>query len=310
MEGISGGDRVRRAEARREREIDDRLQQEDTITNKDVAEAPASAPPTSTPRSRADSGIVEDGPIRQLEARGFDERQSSPTRRPADSTQTSDRRKLARSTPQVDGSWGPNAKRSRGLLAGTTRADYQASMRANRFSSFGPDHPPDDGDGDESIHDDLLILSAVLRGVDIMEIFSPPRVTEVCKKYSLELGESLDLKTGCDLSDRGEQRRARQLVRARAPYLIICSPSCTKLSHLQHLNEAINGPESPEKIEIELEQAKEHVRFCVGRMREQLAAGRHFLFEHPAWASSWSLPELHSLAETPGVLWQRADQCM
>ena len=76
------------------------------------------------------------------------------------------------------------------------------------------------------------------------------------------------------------------------------------------MNMAINGPEWHEKFEIELKQAKEHVRFCVGLMREQLAAGRHFLFEHPAWASSWSLPELQSLAETPGVLGQRADQCM
>ena len=97
-------------------------------------------------------------------------------------------------------------------------------MRANRFPSFGPDSPPDDDDGAESTHEDLLILSAVLRGVDIMEIYSPPRVTEVCRKYSLEPGESLNLETRWDLSDRGEQRRARELVRARAPYLIICSP--------------------------------------------------------------------------------------
>ena len=57
-----------------------------------------------------------------------------------------------------------------------------------------------------------------------MEIYSLPRVTEVCRKYVLEPGESLDLKTGWDLSNRNEQRRARELVRARAPYLIICSP--------------------------------------------------------------------------------------
>ena len=67
-------------------------------------------------------------------------------------------------------------------------------------------------------------------------------------------------------------------------------PPCTKFSNLQNLNKAINGPEWHEKFEVELEQAKEHVRFCVGLMREQLAAGRHFLFEYQAWASSWDLP--------------------
>ena len=143
-----------------------------------------------------------------------------------------------------------------------------------------------------------------------MEIYSPPREIDMCRKYVLEPGESLDLKTRWDLSNRNEQRRARESVRARAPYLIICSPPCTKFSNLQRLNKAINGPEWHEKFEVELEEAKEHVRFCVGLMREQLAAGRHFLFEHPAWASSWDLPELQSLAETPGVLCQRADQFM
>ena len=141
-------------------------------------------------------------------------------------------------------------------------------MRANRSpTAYSPDNPPpDDGDvdADGSTREDLLILSAIIRGVDIMEIDSPPRVTEVCRKYWLEPGESLDLKSGWDLSDRCEQQQARALVRARAPYLIICFPPCTKFSNLQNLGKAINGPEWHEQIEIELEQAKAHVQFCVG----------------------------------------------
>ena len=66
-------------------------------------------------------------------------------------------------------------------------ADYQAWMRANRFpTSYGPGIPPAEDDGDDgsgSTREDLLILSAILRGVDIMEIYSPLRVTEVCRKY-------------------------------------------------------------------------------------------------------------------------------
>ena len=77
---------------------------------------------------------------------------------------------------------------------------------------------------DGSTHEDLLILSASMRGADIMEIYSPPRVTEVCRKYWLEPSESLDLKSGWDLSDRGEQQRAQALVGSRAPCLVICFP--------------------------------------------------------------------------------------
>ena len=47
----------------------------------------------------------------------------------------------------------------------------------------------------------VRILSAIIRGGDIMEVHSPPRVAEVCREYWLEPGESLDLKTGWDLSD-------------------------------------------------------------------------------------------------------------
>ena len=93
--------------------------------------------------------------------------------------------------------------------------------------SYSPDDPPPDGgDGDagSSTHEDILIMSAIARGVDIMEIYAPLRVTEVCRKYWLEPGESLDFKSGWDLSDRREQQRARALAQLRAPLLVICSP--------------------------------------------------------------------------------------
>ena len=98
----------------------------------------------------------------------------------------------------------------------------------------------------------------------------------------LEVRESLDLKSGWNLSNRREQQRARALFRSRAPLLVICSLffDLMKFNNFQNLNKAMNGPEGHEKFAIELEQAKAHVRFCVELMREQLAAGRHFLFEH------------------------------
>ena len=56
----------------------------------------------------------------------------------------------------------------------------------------------------------------------------------------------------------------------------------------------MNDPEWHEQFAVELEHAKAHVRFCVELMREQLASGRHFLFEYLAFASSWDMPELQS----------------
>ena len=156
----------------------------------------------------------------------------------------------------------------------------------------------------------MQILAAVIRGIDIMEVYSPARVVQVCQKYNLAPGESLDLQTGWDLSRPSEQRRARELNRASCPRLLICSPPCTEFSRLQNLNLATQGDAWRKEFEAELEKAKEHVRFCTSLMREQMAAGRHFLFEHPAWATSWDMPELQALAFSPGVHWTRADQCM
>ena len=65
--------------------------------------------------------------------------------------------------------------------------------------SYSPHNPPPGGgaaDADGLTHEDLLVLSAIVCSVDIMEIYSPPRVTEVWRKYWLEPGESLDLCPG------------------------------------------------------------------------------------------------------------------
>ena len=174
MEGLIGGDRARRADARRDRELDKRLQQEylrvSAASAPAAARPPVPAPAPATPRHRATSDVVEDGPARKSETRGVDERQGTATRRPAESAADSRSRKAARSTPQSDDSWSPNTKRYRGLPRGTTQADYSAWMRANRFpTAYSPDNPPpDDGDvdADGTDREDLLILSAIVRGVD------------------------------------------------------------------------------------------------------------------------------------------------
>ena len=41
----------------------------------------------------------------------------------------------------------------------------------------------------------FAFCSVFIRGVDIMEVDSPPRVAEMYRKYCLEPGDSLDLKT-------------------------------------------------------------------------------------------------------------------
>ena len=48
-------------------------------------------------------------------------------------------------------------------------------------------------------------------------------------------------------------------------------------------------------------EAVGHIRPCIEMCRAQLRAGRHFLFEHPADARSWDMPELDELAHDDRV---------
>ena len=52
------------------------------------------------------------------------------------------------------------------------------------------------------------------------------------------------------------------------------------------------------------------MKFVVELYRIQIEAGRTFLHEQPAYATSWALPEIKKMMREEGVdVWQ-ADQCM
>ena len=52
---------------------------------------------------------------------------------------------------------------------------------------------------------DVASLAAVLKGVNITEIFSPERVTKRCTKYHLVPGDAFYMRNGYNLSDEKTQ---------------------------------------------------------------------------------------------------------
>ena len=86
--------------------------------------------------------------------------------------------------------------------------------------------------GEDADMGDLKVLSAIFRGVDITEVYSPQRVVEVCHRYGLIKGDSFDLRTGFDLSDPEVQRRVIKIIVETNAKLVILSPPCTKFSTL------------------------------------------------------------------------------
>ena len=107
--------------------------------------------------------------------------------------------------------------------------------------------------------EDRKILSSIISGVDITEVYSPQRVVDVCHKYQLIKGDSFDLRKGFDLSDPAVQQRVSKRIVETNAVLVILSPPCTKFSTLQALNLHINGPEWAAAFAVEKEKAVAHM---------------------------------------------------
>ena len=157
---------------------------------------------------------------------------------------------------------------------------------------------------------EIEILAAVLKGTDITEVYSPERVTRLCRKYGLTPGDSFDLRNGYDLSDERTQALVISRIKKSQPSMVIGSPPCTTFSQLQQLNLHVHGDSWKAKFEKEKQKAVKHIVFCLKLFQLQRNRGAYFLFEHPESADSWQIPELVEFTKLDGVMTQVADQRM
>eukprot|EP00969_Alexandrium_andersonii_P118559 5243100-Alexandrium_andersonii.AAC.1 len=66
---------------------------------------------------------------------------------------------------------------------------------------------------------------------------------------------------------------------------------------------------SPESRRRKTAQGLLHLKFAMHLARKQIQAGRKFLFEHPATASSWTEDAVLLVAQMPAVDISSFDQC-
>ena len=183
---------------------------------------------------------------------------------------------------------------------------------------------------DEALHRPLrqpdnirveLVMKGTLKlfetkGPDVVEIYSKLRIAQEAglqKRFKMKPGWSLDLTlddplTGklWDLRKSEVRRRLREFVRTTKPFMLIGSPPCTAFSILQNLR---RQDRDPVRMAQELEDAKQHIRFCIELYMEQIRGGRCFLHEHPENATSWKMPEVVELAAQAGVEMVTCDMC-
>lgn len=132
--------------------------------------------------------------------------------------------------------------------------------------------------------------------VDLMEIYSPPRVTARARRFGLKHGGALDLATGWDFTLASHRDAALRLVRELKPALIILSPPCRTFSSLRYLSD---HKRSRDVVEREKKGGLEHLRFAVQLAKLQMKEHRGFLCLQTAgnqspWRSSWSSREFSS----------------
>lgn len=155
-------------------------------------------------------------------------------------------------------------------------------------------------------------------GPDVCELYSPPRIVaeagmRTFGNIKLRPGWSLDLTQvdpddgkPWDLRGKGKVQKLWALIKSGKSYCIICSPPCTMYRTLQNLNKK---HWTKEQYQDRFDKARAHIRICMQVCRWQWKQKRVFVFEHPAEAKSWSLPEVEDMMNEAGIYVAEFDMC-
>ena len=96
------------------------------------------------------------------------------------------------------------------------------------------------------------------------------------------------------------------MVMTQKPMLLIGSPMCTAFSAWQHINRTKRDATIVSKEHV---RAMVHMRFCMELYRLQHEAGRYFVHEHPAFATSWGEDVVRQIRGMERVETVIGDQC-
>lgn len=141
---------------------------------------------------------------------------------------------------------------------------------------------------------------------DFADVFSPPRVCPVAERKGLKGLRSYDLTSGWNFLDAECRRKCIADIEQYKPEVVLRCPPCGPFSALQMCSWEKQDPRAREQKMIE---AWVLSGFAMQVCELQHRAGRKFLFEQPANATSWSEECVMNLRQKEGVHEVHLDQC-
>ena len=141
----------------------------------------------------------------------------------------------------------------------------------------------------------------------LMDVFSPPRLVPEATRQGLQASVSLDKTTWWDADVAEDRLELQRLLGSHRPGMLMMSPECRMFSILTR---NCNLPKmDPLLVQIQMSQAVSHVDLCMELATQQCEAGRYFVLEHPAGASSWKLPSVQRVLQRADVFRVNFAQC-
>ena len=141
---------------------------------------------------------------------------------------------------------------------------------------------------------------------DVTEVFSMPRVNKMASMAGLTVGQTYDIRLGCNLLDKKEQDRVLLEIEKADPILTVICPPCDPFSILQNFRRNRNSKEWLKR----LYEGRVLLRFAMRTADQRRRAGKHFLFEQPKRATSWQDRTVQQMMRHEGVEVFDMDQCM
>ena len=133
-------------------------------------------------------------------------------------------------------------------------------------------------------------MQMLINKIEVAEVYSPQRFTQMAQRMGLRAGWSLDITTCVSdgkawASNDAEMRnRAARQIPREEPLLLVGSPMCIAFSVMNRINYA---KMTAEEMAHKMEYGRKRLKCCAKLYALQWKAGRYFLHEHAEGASSW-----------------------